>query len=328
MQTAALRAIRSDGMKSLARQALAQGFGLEWNGSGHPVLVSPDGTRVGFSATKRNNYHAVANVKSALVRAGFDPSATTARARRAMASAARGSGSSMPSPDPITSAVERVMLDEPRLEVPPMTDATVDAPVDAPETVKHKQYRPAGGKYVYTSAETLDLDGTPFYVRHRTDGQVAGFLHDDRVKSGRKVFARKDGDQSAIVEAARAYIAEGRPEPRRVGAETAASPAKTGHDAAEAPALAVDTAKRPNGASGGSRGVWAAAYVDPDDYPVAAGLDELDRMVAPAIEALLAAGKADAAELVRAELKRSPAEEELLRLYQEVMNRPRLEHPG
>jgi hypothetical protein len=73
------------------------------------------------------------------------------------------------------------------------------------------------------------------------------------------------------------------------------------------------------------RSTVIAAFVDPDDYPIARALDDLERAVMPAVLALEAAGKSEAAELIRVELAKSPAEVELLALYREVNQRPRIE---
>jgi hypothetical protein len=69
----------------------------------------------------------------------------------------------------------------------------------------------------------------------------------------------------------------------------------------------------------GSPTVWRAVGLDPADYPTAAALDALHAAAAPAIAALMAAGKTDAANLITAELDLTPTEAELLRLWQTVV---------
>lgn len=215
----------------------------------------------------------------------------------------------------------------------PEPEATAEA------VLNHPGGQSAGGKYAVVAAETVDLNGTPLRIRTRADGQLWGWIADPRVKGGRRAFVSTKGDRAEVIARA-TEVVEGRgPAPkvvRRRKASGAATPTNP-----ETPATTPETApsdpepvigdrhapeptERRNGGPRPSGGVWAAAYVDPADYPVARALDELDRLVVPAIEALRAAGKADAAELVKAELGRTPAEEELLRLYQEVMSRPRL----
>lgn len=54
------------------------------------------------------------------------------------------------------------------------------------------------------------------------------------------------------------------------------------------------------------------------DYPIASALDNLERVVGPAILALEWVGKNDAAALLRSELAMTPAEVELLALYRET----------
>lgn len=64
---------------------------------------------------------------------------------------------------------------------------------------------------------------------------------------------------------------------------------------------------------------WHVVRAEPGEYPLAEALDHLDTALAPGLAALEAAGRQDAAELVRAELVRTPLEEELLALYRRVM---------
>jgi hypothetical protein len=59
--------------------------------------------------------------------------------------------------------------------------------------------------------------------------------------------------------------------------------------------------------------------VDREEYPLAAALSSLEDTVRPALAALQAAGKGDAADLLLQEvLNRTPVEEELLSLFRRV----------
>lgn len=63
---------------------------------------------------------------------------------------------------------------------------------------------------------------------------------------------------------------------------------------------------------------WSVVRVDPSEFPIASTLSALHDSVQPAIAALIAAGKSDAAALLRGELELTPVESELVRLWAEV----------
>jgi len=162
---------------------------------------------------------------------------------------------------------------------------------------------PAGGKYARTSVEELTIQGATVQVSHRADGVFQAYTRDLGYKSHRRAWQGRDRD---------ALVA-------RITTDLAESPPLLDLDAATderldaAVGAITDKPARPNG-----RGDWHVVQVSAGDYPLAEALDRLDMAMAPALEALEAAGKTDAAGLLRGELDRSPMEAELLALYRRV----------
>ena len=269
-----------------------------------------------------------------------------------------------PAPDelPIGPVVEQT-LDERRSEVDPMA-ATSSSPMPIPTALvppkrgRHVDLSPrassrrAGGAYAYVGGEEITIHGIPVKIRERADGQLMAIVADKRASSGRKQWSgSKDraelvGRVTTWIEAQLAEFAAGTvevevhetpaPEPKidRPDLDPITTiPSPVEPDVPEpAPDVEIEVEVDPGSDRKPANGVeadaaiWAAVRVDPSDYPIAAALEELDRAVAPAIAALEASGKLDAAALVRGELQRTPAEDELLRLWCEIKSRPRLEH--
>jgi hypothetical protein len=348
---------------------MAQGFTIELNGSGHPVLVSPDGNRVWMSSTKADSYHVVANVKAALRHAGWRDPAHSQRKRMAPPVVAR---SLAPSAQPALSIV-RATHDEPgstgetTMQEPRPTDPM--QPIRAAHEFAPKPTaRRAGGAFAYVSGETVTVLGHEVKLRERADGDWFAMLTDHRYASGRKSFSERGGGKAGLLVKVERYLSEhpggvapdrsrktaaeighqgGKPKHTPADHQLAAhviaehlppKPATTAETPASAPKTAAEPTAAPkpsnqapkaNGAAvadPAAFSTWAAVKIIDAEYPIAAALAELDRQVAPAIEALQAAGKTEAAELVRDELAKTPAEAELVRLWNELHNRPRLEH--
>ena len=310
--TTTLRGIRSDKLRDLARDALDQGFRIDQTGSGHPVLVSPSGDRVWFStSTSSRDFHGLANCRAGLIRAGYVP-----RDRRPKG--------------PLEPSRQEVEMIQP--------------------TTKRGDER-GGFTFVSrgraVSAEDVTVDGQPFRIRVNGDGSInATTLR----RSKQRSWQRKDGDRDELVRTLATFVQTVDPwevptiEPER-------KPYVNGHARAEVdvpptpepeptPEPTPDPTPEPEPAPSSTESDWpgldehvdrprtsvvVSAFVDLAAYPIAIALDELDRIVSPAVEALEAAGKPDVADLVRGELAKTPAEAELLALYREVMSRPRLD---
>jgi hypothetical protein len=131
---------------------------------------------------------------------------------------------------------------------------------------------------------------------------------DHTKKSGRRQWMSKDG-RDALVDRINSDLATG----HETRASTPAFVTERIPEPVAAVAQAISDAP-PKSRNGGSVS-WHAVAVDPEEFPLAAALDDLDAKVMPALAALEAAGKIDAAGLLRAELDMTPVEAELLRLW-------------
>lgn len=174
---------------------------------------------------------------------------------------------------------------------------TAPAPVTPLETEapnpRAGQGGKAGGKFARSGpTERLDVGGYLVRAWPRADGTWVAETPD--LSKSRRLRSWYGQDRDQLL----ARVAEGIAEdpPRLV-------PAADEVHVTTAQGLAADMAATP----------------EPVEYPLAAALDALDAALAPGLAALVAAGRTDAAELVRAELTRSPLEDELLRLFRRVM---------
>lgn len=326
-----LRSFRSDVLRDLARRALAQGWDAYLNGNGHVRMVSPSGAMVDMSTTAAASRrgHDQANVRAEFARAGLDlrPKAEIRRDRKA----------------------ERRGL----FAITPKEESSSMA-TSAPTAPPHKTaeggftFAPKGGRSV--RAEDVDIDGRPFRIRYRADGRVEGTT---LRRKQQRTFGPSADVESVMVQLRK--FAEKVPnwttepqEPRPPHAKTAKPKAvKTGMNG-HAPAVVAEALKDvPDDVEAGAipdafdralttpepvkepsqiapaddlirMGDYGVVHLSHADFPVAVGLAALHATVTPAIEALEAAGKMDAAALLRGELEVSPAEAELLRLWQEV----------
>ena len=305
-----LRGIRSDRLRELAHDAIEQGFAIVQSGSGHPMLVSPEGRRVWFSSsTSSRDFHGLANARAALIRAGYVPPERRGRQSRPAS----------PPPD---------------IEVVRQDDEPITREDQMPSQHPYLETKPKvadRGGYTFVSkgkavaAEDVFVGGQPFRIRTNADGSLNVTTLRRR---GQRGWQRKDGDRAALIRTVAGWVRTVEPweDPMPDTAYT------NGHAAAElgalpasAEAIADALEVEPEPVVEPRSSVVIAAFVDPGDYPIARSLDELERAVEPAILALEAAGKSDAAALVRGELAKTPAELELLALYREVNQRPRLE---
>lgn len=282
--SALLRSVQSDMVRDLARRAVDQGWDLYPNGGGHLAAVNPDtGARVTL-ATSAGGGHATSNVRAAFARAGLDLRSKAERRRSR------------------------------RQEVRPMqvrdVTPTVPAPV-VPMEAREVQSRPnapqaAGGKFAMRGPqEVLDVGGFRVVIGERQDGVWMGYTRDLGLRARRRTWYSSDGRQ-ALLDRAAQDVADRPPVLDAPAPEEEPAPADTVEEA---------TAAVESGPLAGFHVVQA----DPEEFPLARALDRLDVSMAPALAALEAAGKGDAAALVRAEVSRTPLEEELLALYRRVM---------
>ena len=134
------------------------------------------------------------------------------------------------------------------------------------------------------------------------------------MKSGRRQWMSKDG-RDALVARIERDLLEDRPARGEQSTGAAVNPPTA------APTLPPFVAERvperyTNGTDPDTS--WRAVAVAQAEFPLASALDHLHASVAPALEALEAAGKVDAAGLLRSELALTPTEQELLRLWRRV----------
>lgn len=278
-----LRSFRTDEFRELARRAVAQGWTAYQRGNGHVALVAPTGAQVTLSATAYTGHGLVESKRLELARAGLD---LRSKAER-----------------------RRAHRQEVRMHAPDTT------PTPTP-TRRHPT--PAGGKFAQVpgSLAVLDLDGFRVRLWSRADGTWVTETRDLAMKRRlRAVYAQ---DRDTAVERMRLEIAAKppiveeppKPPPAPVPERVQVTDRLVAPGPLQDPPVASAVARR-----GGFHVVQAEA----GDFPLAAALEALDATLAPALAALTAAGKVDAADLIRAELDRSPLEEELVRLYRRVM---------
>jgi hypothetical protein len=311
---------RSDAMRSLARRAVDQGFQEIRLGSGHVRLVGPDGSAI-VSSTSNGGARGVKNANAALVRAGFDPAWRKRTARRAARPPYAG--------DPAMTELE-----------------PQHAPPAPGKGVEHARYKT--GRTMFVSDERGTVEDVELRIRRRADGALVGWTPPDSPTwAERKSWQvgpkglTPEGQRTALEAKVRDWIAEGKPEklrqprvklpdPSNVPEESASMPTN-GHaasPAAESPASASTLDRQlvqiendePSSVS------WLSVRIDRSEYPLASALAELVEKIAPAIQALEASGRKAAADLLVESVELSDVERELVSLWQEVNNRPRLEH--
>lgn len=279
--SALLRSVQSDLVRDLARRAVAQGWDLYPNGGGHLAAVHPvTGAQVTL-ATSAGGGHATENVRAAFRRAGLDLRSKAERRRSR------------------------------RQEVHPMQvrDVTPAPPplpvVPIPEAEDRRRGRLPTN---LASREALDIGGRRVVIRQGTGGRWSASTRDAAYKTGRRSWAGLDRD--AMVDRIARDLAE----------EAAAEEAAVEESATRLADVHLPDPEAVAAVEGGPLAGFHVVQADPEEFPLAAHLAALDAAVAPALAALEAAGKVDAAGLLRAEVERSPLEEELVRLYRRVMS--------
>jgi hypothetical protein len=185
-------------------------------------------------------------------------------------------------------------------DVTPATPAAV-TPLEAREVQSRPNApQPAGGKYAMRGAqEVLDVGGHRVVIGERQDGVWMAYTRDLGLKARRRTWYSSEGRDALVA---------------HVSQDVADRPPVLEDLVAITPP--VEAAAPSNGGTGPG---FHVVQADPEEFPLAAALDSLDANLAPALEALAAAGKGDAVALLQAEVVRTPIEEELLALYRRVM---------
>jgi hypothetical protein len=289
-----LRAFRADEYRELARSALSQGWDVYQESGGHVAVVSPQGHRVRLSVTAYAASGSLAAKRHEFRQAGLDLRSRSER-RRTQRQEAR------------TMQVHQV----PRTEVPDVT------PTGTREVVRRNTPRPAGGAYALQGElETLDVGGFAVALGQRADGTWTAYTRDRSRRGGRRSWYAQD--RTALLDRVYPSIAT---EPPRLEGPTKPSKAQEALAAAAPQAPEPEPEPEPEAPRQLPRpSTFHVVQAAPDEFPLAAALDQLDTVLAPGLVALEAAGKRDAADLVRAELVRTALEEELLALYRRVMS--------
>lgn len=285
--TGVLPAFRSPDLRDLAREAIRQGGHARLSGGGHVLLTNPaTGDRVSLSTTAATSRmgHTLGNSRRSLERAGLLP-------RRH----------------------------------PQRQEVRVDAAMPVIESGATHAPRPgaqrAGGKFARTTeVEVQAVQGHRVRLWGRADGMWVAETPEPSTARGLRSWYADSRD--AALAKVRGGI-DTPPRPRRGGRV-----AKADLEAlvATADAEPVD----PESESVAMHGLpplvaervparFHVVQVDREEYPLAAALSSLEDTVRPALAALQAAGKGDAADLLLQEvLNRTPVEEELLSLFRRV----------
>ena len=295
--TDVLRAFRSPDFRDLTRKALDQGWVAYLRAGGHVDVVSPAGTIVQLSTTAHTAGPVLRPKRHEFERAGLMLGGPH-RSRRAN----RGL---TPIPEAAT-----MTTDTPKTDAPPPTNGwhvirTV-TPQARPGADRH------GGIYSYRgSIDVIDVDGYEVSIGQRVDGKWQAYTRDTTKASNRRQWLDTNG-RTHLLERVRDGL---RADPPTLTAPTAA----TAPEPAPTPRIGTNGATVHEAVPAPAPTVWRAVGLDPSDYPMAAALDTLHSAAGPAIAALMAAGKTDAANLITAELDLTPTEAELLRLWQAVV---------
>lgn len=309
-QTDVLRAFRSADFRDLARQALRQGWTAYVRQGGHVDVVNPAGVVVQLSATAHTAGPVLAGKRHEFERAGLTLGGhhRTRRYRR---------GTAAPKPDGLWAATPSTPEVPTVTEIPNLPAPDVRWPLL--RQVAHENRsgaEKAGGKYALKpgTSDVVEVAGYEVTIAERVDGKWLAYTRDLAKVSRRRQFM--DTGRTAILEKVELSL---RNDPPVVTPdETVPRPAPAPRPA-QAPKTKANGAAAHPEAPAGSPTVWRAVGLDPADYPTAAALDALHAAAAPAIAALMAAGKTDAANLITAELDLTPTEAELLRLWQTVV---------
>jgi hypothetical protein len=273
-------------------------------------MVNPaNGQHVTLSASAQTGYgHTLANTRAAFRRAGLDLDVSRRSGRP------RGIPATTPIPE----------------EVPTMaTDPTgVDAGLARNTQTLHQAGRSAGGAFALKAPKQPHaIAGHRVLIGERMDGKWVAEMRDDSTRSKRRQWMSEAED--TLVARITRDLEEGRT-PTVRGPRHTEHPGRSQAAGAEAeppasaptlpPFVAERVHEQAQARANGSAGTasWRAVGVDQAEFPLAAALDHLQASVAPALEALEAAGKVDAAALIRAEVATTPVEAELLRLWRRV----------
>lgn len=330
-----LRGFRAPELRELARRAVQDGWDMYTRPGGHVDVVNPaNGAVVRLSSTGYAGPSQLKPKRHEFEVAGLDLRSKAERRRAARLTRLRVVRATPPLP---------ALTAEPgfggrSIEVPDMTQQHLPVAEERRPHARlaetHPKYR--DGSTVFVSDEIAVIAGERIRIRGQAGGGLIGWTPPEANMADRKTWSvgtrdlakrpRTPEQQRAELEAkVRQWVADGKPAPVQIS-RTRKEPDMPGTNGA-APvepddALAAATAR----ASDRTGVIWTTARVDPAEYPIASALADLHRSIGPALAALEAAGKTDAASLVRAELANTPAEAELLRLWQELTERPRLEH--
>lgn len=286
--TSVLRSFRSPDFRDLVRQALRQGWVPYQRPGGHLDVVNPaNGAIVQVSTTAHTGGPVLRPKRREFERAGL-----VVHRRHQVASG----GPNMTESHAFHELPPKVP------EAAPEVESLGTHPV-----VNRTAHRPKGGAFALVGqAEVLTIHGVQVTVVERADGVFIARTPDVAKGKGVRTWSAgptTGGRDAAVAKATAALAQDLAPE---------APP--------EVVARIPESVPHTNGAA--SAATWAAVRVDPEDYPLAVALDNLESSIAPALVALEAAGKVDAAALIRAEVATTPVEDELLALWRSVTNRP------
>lgn len=309
-QTQVARLFRSPELGRLATLAVAQGWDVARLSGGHVAATNPrTGARVQMSGTGYVTRGTLRAKVHEFVQAGLDPDWT----RKADRARQRQEATPMQ------------VHDVPRTDPPPVTEVGTREVIRNPGV-----HLTQGGRYAYVGAqEVLDVAGYQVRLGLRADGTWVATTPDATQK--RRVRQWYAQDREAVL----GRVAEGvvaRPPDPNIPPRKPQAPRRTedpsqgvrveaapGVDSPPTPVVDRLARARQAGYQSPDAGSFHVVQADPAEFPLAAALDALDVAMAPALAALDAAGKADAAGLLRGELVRSAVESELLALYRRVL---------
>jgi hypothetical protein len=202
--------------------------------------------------------------------------------------------------------------------------------VESHQPVVNREPGKAGGRFALVGeAEVLTIHGRKVTVQQRADGAWLARTPDLAKGRGVRNWQDRGGRASLLAKVDPALADIVAEDDARLAAEGGR---RLPVDLHLEDALVAESARRTADIHlpepqdlphhNGGTPTWAAIRVDPEDFPLAVALDDLEAATAPALAALERAGKVDAAALVRAEVATTPAEAELLRLWRLATNRP------
>lgn len=342
-----IRGLRAPELRDLARLAVRDDWDLYTRPGGHIDVVNPiNGAVVRLSSTAYAGPQTIRSKRHEFQQAGLDLRSKAERRREKRIVRASLNGRA-----PI---VPPLQVEASSSEVSPMVQQNLPVEEHRPPAPgkgeAHARYR--DGRTVFISDEIAVIGDARVRIRQQAGGALVAWSPPEADIYNRKAWsvspkgspggqsgggrARTLDEQRALLEAkVRDWIADGKPErkhqPSRPAnersVETREKVVGKGNGLAEVEVgVGAVLAEPPTAAQERRSAIWTTARVDPSDYPIAVALDELERAVEPAVAALEAAGKTDAANLVRSELTKTPAEAELLALWRELTTKPHLEH--